>query len=659
MLTANMNGVYPVKAFLFLLLILTVSCSHKPSASPNSTSYTGHGKESVKPEILKQYAPPALSDEVLGKVKKVLDIQSPGAGMLHPNGRQLFFSWRVSGQSHIWRVDSPKGFPIQMTGGKDSTSLAGITPDGKWLILSRDEDGQENPGIFLQDPAGGQLIKVFKQPKVRTSFQFVTDDSQWLYFTANDKQPENNAIYRYNLKNQKVELVFEQPGLWYVADFRDSGDLLLVKVTGSRSSEYFELPAKSKTLKAVIGQNEKEEYDVAYSRHPNEFIVRTPKIGDFARLYRFKNGQLSPISPTMNYDIEGFKMDEAKTKIVYEVNEKGYTKLRALSAVDFKELPLPEFKDADHVIAGPFSRDGKKMTLAVIYSKNPRSSFSYDWQTGKLVSWVTSSVPEIDLKKFVRAELEYYPARDGTKIPMFVRRPPQCKNKTCPVVVHFHGGPESQSFPGFSGYAQLFVDEGFVFVEPNVRGSSGYGKTWIDSDNAEKRLNVITDIEDASRFIKTNWAFNGTTPKVGVMGGSYGGYSTLMAMTYFAGAYDAGVASVGMSNLVTFLMNTAPYRRHLRVTEYGDPEKQKNILLKLSPITYIDKIKAPLMIIQGANDPRVPAGESVQIQEALQRKKIDSKLILFADEGHGSQKKENQVLEIGHTLQFFKTHLIR
>ncbi|MBY0451721.1 MAG: prolyl oligopeptidase family serine peptidase, partial [Bdellovibrionaceae bacterium] len=186
------------------------------------------------------------------------------------------------------------------------------------------------------------------------------------------------------------------------------------------------------------------------------------------------------------------------------------------------------------------------------------------------------------------------------------------------------------------------------------------GKKWIEIDNGPKRENVIGDIEDASKWIKANWKDSaGNSPKVGVMGWSYGGYSTLMAMTRFAGAYDAGVALVGMSNLVSFLMNTAPYRRILRISEYGDPEKDKEALLKLSAVTYVDRVKAPLMIIQGANDPRVPVGEALQIHDTLTKKKIESGLIIFADEGHGSSKKENQILEIGHTIEFFKKHLNR
>ena len=642
---------------LSLLIFLgLMACAQKPVQK--TESYAGFGKDSVSAETLKKFSPPALPEVMLTKIKKSLDVLSPGLGMIHPNNKQLFFTWRVSGQTHVWRLDAPNTFPVQLTGGKDATFLTNITRDGKWLVLSRDEDGQENPGIFLQSPAGGDLLKVYMKPKVRAQVSFVSDDSQWLYFSANDVKPDSNVIYRYHLPTQKIETVFSQPGLWYVVDYRQNGDLLLTKATGSRSSEYFEFTPTTKVLTPVIGQNEKEEYTVAYSHQLGEFIVLTPKFEEFSRLYKLKNGKFEAISPAIKHEVESFNMSHDKTKIIYQINEGGYTKLKALNAVKFSEIKIPDFKGADHVMAGDFSQDGQHLMLGISYAQAPRSNFSYHFKSEKLTSWVAPSVPEVDVKKFVRSELEYYPSREGVPIPMFVRRPPQCVKKSCPVIVHFHGGPEGQSVPGFSPYLQLFVDAGFVFVEPNVRGSEGYGKTWLAADNAEKRLNVISDIEEASRFIKSKWAYGGIVPKVGVMGGSYGGYSTLMAMSRFSGAYDAGVAIVGMSNLFTFLQNTAPYRRILRTSEYGDPETQKDILLKLSPITYIDQIKAPLMIIQGANDPRVPVGEALQIQEALQKKNIASQLIVFADEGHGSQKKENQALERGHTLQFFMNHLL-
>src|SRR5690606_5319174 len=222
----------------------------------------------------------------------------------------------------------------------------------------------------------------------------------------------------------------------------------------------------------------------------------------FSRLYKFKNGKFTPISKAENFEISRFSMDPKKTKIIYHTNENGYTRLRALNAKNFKPLKLPQFKNTEHIYAGQFSWYGNKMMLGISYAKASRSSYSYDWKTGKLTSWVRPSAPEIDLSKFVAAKLEYYPSRDGVKIPMFVRRPPQCNDQVCPVIVHFHGGPEGQSTPGFSGILQMFVEQGFVVVEPNVRGSDGYGKKWLDSDNAEKRLNVIGDIEDCAKFIR-------------------------------------------------------------------------------------------------------------------------------------------------------------
>jgi dipeptidyl aminopeptidase/acylaminoacyl peptidase len=224
--------------------------------------------------------------------------------------------------------------------------------------------------------------------------------------------------------------------------------------------------------------------------------------------------------------------------------------------------------------------------------------------------------------------------------------------------VHFHGGPEGQSVAGFNARAQLFVDAGFVFVEPNVRGSVGYGKTWEHADDGPKRLAVITDIEDAAKHVRSAWAQGGRAPRVGIFGGSYGGYSTLVGMTMFAGAYDAGVSVVGISNLVSFLENTAPYRRILRVSEYGDPANDRDALVKLSPITYLDRVKAPLLLIQGLSDPRVPAGEAVQMHQAMRAKGLDSQLIIFPDEGHGAQKRENQVATLGHALRFFQKHLL-
>jgi dipeptidyl aminopeptidase/acylaminoacyl peptidase len=386
--------------------------------------------------------------------------------------------------------------------------------------------------------------------------------------------------------------------------------------------------------------------------------VLTNKLGDFRRLYTFVAGKLSPISPDVKHDVESFVIDEARTRIYFTINEDGYARLHVLDAKTLKPLALPKLPPADHVSVAGITRNGRIAQLVVSGAKLPPTAVAFDWQTRKTTTWRVPETPEVDVAKFAPATIETYPARDGTQIPMVVRRPAKCAAEPCPVIVQFHGGPEGQARPGFSPAAQLFVDAGFVFVEPNVRGSTGYGKSWLHADDGAKRLQVITDIEDAAKHIRTAWAKNGVAPKIGVMGGSYGGYSTLMAMSYFAGAYDAGAALYSISSLQTFLMNTAPYRRILRISEYGDPVKDKEALDKLSPMSHVQKIKAPLLLVQGVNDPRTPVGEALVIYRELARRNVAGGLILFPDEGHGARKRSNIVLQLGHALAFFEKHLL-
>jgi dipeptidyl aminopeptidase/acylaminoacyl peptidase len=644
----------------FLMACSTTS-SPAPQSAPKKESYQGLGKESIDAKTLAEFAASPLEPTLSRKIQNYLDIRAPGLGMLSPDQKQVYFSWRVTGTNQVWKLDQPKGFPVQMTGGEDSTNIVGQTDDGQWIVLSRDRNGEENPGIYLQRTRGGALKAIQHKSKVQTFFEFASSDSKFIYFRANDVKADSYAFYRYAIATGQSELIFSQDGYWNIVDYKDDGRLLLQKAITNSASEIFEFDPATKVLKPIIGQGEKEDYSVQYSAKENEFLVLTPKLGEFRRLYSWNLKELRPITPEIKWDIYGFSIDHSRRHILYAVNEAGYLKVRARDARSEKLIDFPQFPGADQVYVGGMSKTGRQVMIGVETAKGPRVSTSYDFDTKKQTQWVLPSQPEIDTSQFIRASLEFYTARDGTKIPMFVRRPARCADPAlttpCPVVVHFHGGPEAQSQPGFSVFAQMFIDEGIVFVEPNVRGSDGYGKTWFHSDDGPKRLNVITDIEDAAVFIKKNWQVKNQVPKVGVMGWSYGGYSTLVAMTMFAGSYDAGVSLVGMSNLTTFLNNTAPYRRALRIPEYGDPEKDKEALMRLSPISYLEKVKSPLMVIQGATDPRVPVGEALQIHKALEQRKIESPLIIFADEGHGTDKRSNKVLELGHALGFLRKHL--
>lgn len=649
-----------------VLGLAALTASVAPLAAQTQSGYAGHGAESVPREKLVKYAPPPLPGEVTRRIQTMLDVRGAALGGLSPDGKRLFFTWSITGTPNVWRLDGPKSFPVQMTGGEDPTRVAGITRDGRTLIVSRDIGGQEDPGLYLQPADGGPLTVVHHKKGTRAGAAFVTADSRFLYFLSNDIKPDSYAIYRYDLTTRQRELVFDQPGLWSVADRREGGGglkLLLAKMTGALSREYAEYDVASRTLTPLFGQGERTEYRAAYAPADGELFVLTNKLGEFRRLYRWKRGgELTPVTPEVGMDVSGFDVDEAHARVYLSLNDRGYGRLRVLDARTLAEQRLPVPADAAAVTLGDVTPDGRFAVIGVDSGKAPRTSFVFDWQTGTLSEWALATAPEVDVTKFAVARLDSYTARDGTKIPMLVRYPARCAPEaapaeSCPVVVEFHGGPEGQATPGFSGFAQLFVDAGFIFVEPNVRGSDGYGKAWLDADNGPKRLDVITDIDDAGKALRARFTRNGKAPRIAITGGSYGGYSVLMGMTMFGGTYDVGVSIVGISNLATFLQNTAPYRRALRASEYGDPEKDAEALRKLSPTTYLDRVKAPLLIIQGVDDPRVPAGESIQMQEALEARNVPSKLILMEGEGHGAARRGGQVVMIGHMLRFLEEHL--
>ncbi|MDD4974639.1 MAG: prolyl oligopeptidase family serine peptidase [Bacteriovorax sp.] len=640
--------------YILLLTIFSVTACALHTSSVTQNNYKGLGNESVSVNDIAQFAPKNLDPKIMNKVQLGLDIRTPSMGYLTEDGKNLYVGWNVTGSSQVWKLDAPMNFPAQLTGGEDHTSMIGMTANGK-ILLSRDIGGEENPGIYMMNKDGGELHEIFKKKKVQAKPTYIALDGSFFLFSANDQDPAIYTHYRYDLKTNKITEFFNEKGLWAVSDvWSDEKTLIMTKLLGNTASEHYSYNIENKKLVPIIGIGEQEDYSVNFASSTQDFIVQTNKLSNFHRLYHLKNGKLTPISPDLKFDVDSFNLDQKRKRLLYEVNVDGYTKLYGLTLPNFKPLTLPAFpENAEHIFAGRTTRNSRYTTLGVSFHNEPRQSFVYDWNKKTLTRWIRPSTPEIDTRQFTKAKLEYYPARDGTKIPYFVRIPKACEKISCPVIVHFHGGPEGQTQPGFSPHKENFLREGFIYAEPNIRGSSGYGKKWLDADNGAKRLNVITDIEDAGIFLKQKYG----AKKIGVMGGSYGGYSTLYAMTRFAGTFDAGVANVGMSSLVTFLMNTAPYRRPLRISEYGDPKKDLEALKELSPITHIDKLKSPLMIVQGVNDPRVPVGEAVQFKKFADQKGIPVELVLFADEGHGASKRNNQAMELTKTIEFFNKYL--
>lgn len=633
------------------LFSLLVGC-----ATPRAQKYSGFGLDSISSQTLAKYAPPPANPELKNKIEKLVDLRSPSEGMVTSDGRNLFMNWNVTGSNQIWKLTGPKSFPVQLTSGEDASRLVGMSPNNAWIVISRDSKGDENPGIYLMKTSGGILRKIYYNPKHQTGFIEFTEDSKSLYYQTNDKSPESYSIYKYNIAEDKNELVWDKPGIWTLSDVQGSKAILSL-AKGSMQNEHFVLDLDTKSSSPLIGQNELEDFDISFSSKKDEYYVLTNKLSDYRRIYLLKNGKLTPWSPELTSDVSFFRLSYDRQTLVYGINKQGYTQLKLVYLKNQKTTDLPGLAGAQQSYLGSFSPNSRFLSYSAEYHNTPRKNFVIDLKTNKVQEWVVPSSPEIDTQNFVKPVLETYKTQDGTDIPMFVWRSEKCKKEVCPVIVQFHGGPEAQFTPRFSPLSNFYTERGFVFVAPNVRGSDGYGKKWLQADNGVKRLQVITDIRDAADFIKKTWAKNGVSPKVGIMGGSYGGYSTLVGMSKFADSYDAGLAIVGMSNLITFIENTAPYRRALRMNEYGDPSKDRAAMLELSPATYVDKVTKPLMIAHGATDPRVPVGEAVQFYEIVEKKNKNSKLVIFPDEGHGVAKRPNIVLLNAYAIDFFEKNL--
>lgn len=624
-----------------------------------SADYSGFGASSLTAEQLAKYAPPPPRADLKGVIEKLVDIRVPQEGFLSRHAKSLYTNWNVTGVAQTWKLLQPMGFPQQLTAGEDKGQVVSVSPDDKWLIIERDSKSDENSGLFLISSDGGELETIYYNSKHQASFIHFSEDSKFIYYRVNDIEPSSYAIYKYNIQNKSRETVWNEPGIWHISDIKKDHLAILVKEIGSLQNEHYLLDLQTKKISPIIGQGEKENFHVYFMEMSDGFVVVTNKISDFNQIYELKKGKLELININSSGDVYESRISSDHKKLAFVVSKDGYRQVHVLDLKTKKVFgPLKE-QIVDQMSLGFFSADGESFTYSQQSATKPSEIFSYNLKTKKSTRWVVASTPEMNSKNFIRAELQYYKSQDGTSIPMFVWRPQSCLNKNCPVVVNFHGGPEGQSIPQFNAIISLYNQKGFVYVTPNVRGSEGYGKSWINSDNGPKRLNVITDIRDCADFIKKNWKSNGESPKVGITGGSYGGYSTLVGMTMFAGSYDAGLAMVGMSNLLTFLENTAPYRRILRVNEYGDPETNREELKKLSPITYIDQVKGPIMIIHGATDPRVPVGEAIQFYENVKNKNKNknSSLIIFPDEGHGTKRRANIVSYHSYAIDFFEKHL--
>lgn len=648
-----------ISVFYFSLAL--VGCSDRKA----KVGYDGHGRGSIDAATLAKYQPPKVDPELRKEVDILFDQRSSGSGIPSSDGERIYFSWRATGTQQIWSFDlDSKQLPRQLTSGPNRTKLLAVSPNEKWLALERDEGGEEYYGLYLMESKGSALRLVKAKPKVRVRFGFFSEDNRYLFFTANDRDPKKTSFYRFDLNTGKHTHLFTNDGTWYISDHRDNGNKLLLRLSRtSLATEIYEYVVDREVLRPLFGQGENSRFYARYGHYDSEIIVLTDHKEDFSRLYVWRRGDTPvghflPLNPRVPYDVQFFTIDPKRQRILYVENRGGYLRLKGINARTKQELRLPEIPNSRQLTPRDSSANSRFTIFASETDTRPHTYYLYDWQRKRYVDWSLPNQPEQSASSAIQGKVRYFVSHDKKKVPLVIYRSPRCEQFFCPVVVKVHGGPASQSRPRWKRQVQALAQNGFIVILPNVRGSSGYGREWRDADNGENREVALQDLVALSDWAKKEFTRSGKVPKIGITGGSYGGYSTLIMLAKYPNKYDAGFAYVGMTNLLSFLQNTAPHRRKLRAAEYGDPETQKDMLERLSPTNYLKQFSAPLVMAHGANDIRVPAGESVQLQRALEKAKPGlSELILYPDEGHGISKRKNRVHMTTYMVDFFRKHL--
>ncbi|MBL8773179.1 MAG: S9 family peptidase [Phenylobacterium sp.] len=560
-----------------------------------------------------------------------------------PDGSMLI-STRFGDTPQIHRVARPLGARAQLTFFGEPISQAKVRPGSSAYLYPRDVGGAEYYQAYLRDLAGRETL--LTAPNTRNqAFQFSPDGRlvAWSQVTPGDPNydivvadPENPASRR---------VVHEGQGAMSVNDVSADGRTLLVSRTNASTwVELFTLDVATGKLTPVGPGKRKIGYiDGSFVDGGRAVLTLSDDGSDVTRpvVIDLRTGAVRDLEPGAKWGSEAFDVSPDGKVVAVAVNEEGYSKLVLRDVATGRELPSPKLPPG--VLTGfRFSKDGLRLGLSLSTPLSAGDVWSLDLAGGELVRWTESELGGMDAGRLVEPQLVRYATFDGRQIPAFVFRPKGATGKL-PVVIKIHGGPESQEQPAFDPRRQSWVNElGAAVILPNVRGSSGYGKAYMGLDNAEKREDSVKDIGALLDWIAKQPDLDAS--RVAVVGQSYGGYMVLAVAAHYNDRIAGAIDLYGISDWATFLKNTEGYRRDLRRAEYGDERdpKMAAVFERISPIRMSARMKKPMMVFQGANDPRVPRSESEQMVRQLRAQGSEVWYVLAKDEGHGIYKKVNQ-----------------
>jgi dipeptidyl aminopeptidase/acylaminoacyl peptidase len=593
--------------------------------------------------------------------------RNAGLADWHPAKRSMLINTRFAETPQLHLVGAPGGERRQLTFFPDAVRVASFHPNGgDYILFLKDIGGGEWYQLYRLDLATGN-ITLLTDGKSRNALGPWSSQGDQVAYTSTRRTGKDTDLWVMNPSDPKSDhlLTKLEGGGWQPVDWSpDDKRILLLEEISINESYLWLVDTATGEKTALTPRDSKERIsygDAQFSKDGKGIYVTTDKDSEFHRLayVHLSTKEHSYLTSKIPWDVESFDLSHDGRHIAFVTNENGLSVLRDFNTAT--KAILHEHKNLPTGVIGGlrWHRNGRDLAVTVTNAQGPGDAYSLDITTGKLERW-TDSETAVPTKDFPAAELVKWKSFDGKEISGFLYRPPAKFTGKRPVLVVIHGGPEGQSLPTFLGRYNYFLNEmGIALIFPNVRGSTGYGKSFSLLDNGFLREGTYKDINALFDWIGAQ--ANLDASRICVTGGSYGGHMTLAISTFYSDRIRCSVDIVGMSNLVTFLEHTEGYRRDLRRVEYGDERdpKMREFLERIAPMNNIEKIKKPMMVVAGKNDPRVPVSESDQIVAALKKSGTPVWYIMAKDEGHGFQKKPNQDYQFYATVEFLQEYLLK
>jgi len=606
---------------------------------------------------------PAIPVSLMEELAPYTEFRTANLIDWHPTRREMLISTRFGQAPQIHRVTQPGGARTQLTFYADRVAGGRYRPDGNSFLFSKDIGGGEWFQIYDYDTRTGHATLLTDGKSRNTGALWSRDGAHFAYASTRRNGRDTDIYVGVPEHPEEARRVVDgDSGGWQPEDFSPDGKLLaVVRQTSAYEAALFLVDMASGQRTPLSPQKAGVSYTHArFAPDSKSVYLITNQDSDFQQLAALDiaTQRVTILRPGLHWDVTSFDLTRDGRHIAYIVNDNGSDTLHVMDTTAHKELPLPKLPYGS-IGDVRWHANGHDLGFTITSARTPSDVYSVDTVAGKLERWTYSETGGLDASQFSEPELIQWKSFDGLTISGFLYKPRQRFTGPRPVIINIHGGPEGQFQPGYLGATNYLLNElGTAVIFPNVRGSTGYGKTFMNLDNGRKREDSVKDIGALLEWIPSRPDLDAN--RVMVTGGSYGGYMTLASMTHYNDRFRCAVDVVGISNWITFLEHTEAYRRDLRRVEYGDerdPEMHK-FLESISPIAHVDHITKPMFIVAGRNDPRVPYTEGQQMTAAIRARGVPVWYLLAADEGHGFAKKSNRDFQFAATVMFIRKYLL-